>query len=30
VCGIRAYTPGPCVCCQAETELDLRDPDNIR
>jgi hypothetical protein len=30
VCGIRSYTPGPCVCCQAETELDLRDPDDIR
>ena len=30
VCGIRAYTPGPCVCCQAETELELRDPDDIR
>ena len=30
VCGIRAYTPGPCVCCQADTELDLRDPDDIR
>jgi hypothetical protein len=30
VCGIRAYTPGPCVCCQKETELDLRDPDDIR
>jgi len=30
VCGIRAYTPGPCVCCQAETELDLRDPDNFQ
>jgi hypothetical protein len=30
VCGIRAYTPGPCVCCQGETELDLRDLDNIR
>ena len=30
VCGIRAYTPGPCVCCQAETELELRDLDNIR
>ncbi len=26
-CHIRAYTPGPCVCCQAETELDLIDPD---
>jgi hypothetical protein len=30
VCGIRAYTPGPCVCCQKYTDLDLRDPDNIR
>jgi hypothetical protein len=30
VCGIRAYAPGPCVCCQAETTLDLRDPDDIR
>jgi len=27
VCSIRAYTPGPCVCCQKETTLDLRDPD---
>ena len=27
VCSIRAYTPGPCVCCQEETTLDLRDPD---
>jgi hypothetical protein len=27
VCSIRAYTPGPCVCCQQETVLDLRDPD---
>ena len=27
VCAIRAYTPGPCVCCQRETTLDLRDPD---
>ncbi len=27
VCNIRAYTPGPCVCCQRETTLDLRDPD---
>jgi len=26
-CSIRAYTPGPCVCCQQETTLDLRDPD---
>jgi hypothetical protein len=30
VCGIRAYTPGPCVCCQGETELDLRNLDDIR
>jgi hypothetical protein len=30
VCGIRAYTPGPCVCCQRETELDLRNLDDIR
>jgi hypothetical protein len=30
VCGIRSYTPGPCVCCQAETELDLRPIDDIR
>ena len=29
VCGIRAYTPGPCVCCQKYTDLDLRDPDDI-
>jgi hypothetical protein len=27
VCSIRAYTPGPCACCQKETTLDLRDPD---
>ena len=27
VCSIRAYTPGPCVCCQRETTVDLRDPD---
>lgn len=27
VCSIRAYTPGPCRCCQRETALDLRDPD---
>ena len=25
-----AYAPGPCVCCQQYTELDLRDPDDIR
>lgn len=28
ICSIRAYTPGPCVCCQRETTLDLRDPDD--
>jgi hypothetical protein len=27
ICSIRAYTPGPCVCCQRETNLDLIDPD---
>ena len=27
VCNLRAYTPGPCVCCQRETTLDLIDPD---
>lgn len=27
VCSIRTYEPGPCWCCQAETVLDLRDPD---
>jgi hypothetical protein len=30
VCGIRAYAPGPCVCCQKETTLDLRDPNDIQ
>ena len=25
VCSIRTYTPGKCVCCQEETELDLRE-----
>lgn len=30
VCHIRAYTPGPCVCCFRETTLDLRDPDEIQ
>lgn len=29
VCGIRSYTPGPCVCCQRETSLDLREPEPI-
>ncbi len=28
LCSIRAYTPGPCVCCQRETTLDLQDPDS--
>ena len=27
VCNIRSFTPGPCVCCQKETALELRDPD---
>lgn len=26
-CAIRTYTPGVCVCCQQETQLDLRPPD---
>jgi len=26
VCSIRAYTPGLCACCQAETEVSLIDP----
>lgn len=25
VCSIRTYAPGPCMCCQDETELDLRE-----
>ncbi len=25
VCSIRAYTPGKCVCCQQETNLDLQE-----
>ena len=29
VCSIRAYTPGPCACCQKETTLELRDPDQV-
>jgi hypothetical protein len=28
ICAIRAYTPGPCACCQRYTDLDLRDPEN--
>jgi hypothetical protein len=27
VCSIRFYAPGLCSCCQGETTLDLRDPD---
>ena len=27
VCSIRSYEPGPCWCCQAETVLQLKDPD---
>jgi hypothetical protein len=26
VCSVRSYTPGPCVCCQEETTLELIDP----
>ena len=26
-CSIRSYAPGLCWCCQEETVLDLRDPD---
>ena len=26
LCNIRAWTPGPCACCQRETTLELRDP----
>jgi hypothetical protein len=28
VCTIRSYTPGPCVCCQKDTTLDLIDPEH--
>jgi hypothetical protein len=28
ICTIRSYTPGPCVCCQKDTTLDLIDPDH--
>ena len=30
VCYIRAYAPGPCVCCQKDTDLELRELDDIR
>lgn len=26
VCSIRTFAPGKCMCCQEETNLDLRDP----
>jgi len=29
ICGIRSYTPGPCVCCQKNTDLELRDPEHL-
>jgi len=25
VCSIRTYTPGKCMCCQQETQLDLEE-----
>jgi hypothetical protein len=25
VCSIRTYTPGLCLCCRKETDLDLRE-----
>ncbi|MBL8175408.1 MAG: hypothetical protein JNK48_12110 [Bryobacterales bacterium] len=25
ICSIRTYTPGVCLCCQDETQLDLRE-----
>jgi hypothetical protein len=28
VCSIRTYTPGLCLCCQEDTALDLRKPEN--
>jgi hypothetical protein len=30
ICSIRTYIPGPCMCCQKYTDLDLRPPDDIR
>jgi hypothetical protein len=29
ICSIRSFTPGPCVCCQRETTLELRNPDAL-
>jgi hypothetical protein len=28
ICTIRSYAPGPCVCCQKDTTLDLIDPSH--
>lgn len=28
ICSIRTYSPGECWCCQRETTLDLRDPED--
>ena len=30
VCYIRAYAPGPCVCCQKDTDVELKELDDIR
>ena len=30
ICSIRTYIPGPCMCCQKYTDLDLRPPEDIR
>jgi hypothetical protein len=27
VCSIRTYSPGPCMCCQEYTALDLQEVD---
>lgn len=27
VCSIRTYSPGPCMCCQDDTELDLQSAE---
>ena len=27
VCSIRTYSPGPCMCCQEDTELDLQSAE---
>jgi hypothetical protein len=29
VCSIRSFTPGPCVCCQKETTVELLDPGEL-